>query len=141
MRTSRILALCAVAGLTASCATPGIEGRAWTPQIDPTGVNQAKYEKDFAECKAFAEANPTADDKKAATKSAVRNGLLGAALIGVATVATGGIALLPMMAGSMATTGAVAAGTGALSGKAAADVKYQGIIANCLGGRGYRVLG
>lgn len=123
------------------CATPGIEGRAWTPQIDPKGVNQANYEKDLDECQAAAASNPNADGNKEAGKKAVRYGAMGAAAMGLAAVATGGIALLPLMAGSMMTTGGVGAVTGAMSGKMAGDVKYQGIVANCLNGRGYKVLG
>ena len=41
----------------------------------------------------------------------------------------------------MATTGGVTAATGAMGGKAQADAKYRSVIANCLAGRGYHVLG
>jgi len=132
---------CAAALALTGCATPGIEGRAWTPQIDPQGVNQAKYQRDLAECRAYAEANPGADDKAAMRKGALQSGAMAAALVGVTTVATGGLALLPMMAGAAATTAGVAAAGGAAGGKTIADAKHQGIVANCLTGRGYKVLG
>ena len=137
----RLVLLSATALVLASCATPGAEGVSWQPQIDPQGVNQAKFEKDLAECRSYADANPTTNGNKEAGKKALTYGVLGAGAMGVAAIATGGLALLPAMAVSMATTGGTAALVGGATGKVEGNMKYQGIVDNCLKGRGYKVLG
>lgn len=139
------LAVTSAGALLAACATTsGGAAQAWMPQIDAKGVDTARYERDLAECRALAAGNPDADAERATKKAAMKWGVGSAAALGVATVATGGlaaVAALPAIAGNAALivgTGAVAGGA---SAKVAADAKYQSIIGNCLTGRGYRVLG
>lgn len=67
--------------------------------------------------------------------------MLGAGAIGVAAVATGGLALLPFAAGLAATTGGVSAAAGAAGGGMLANNAYKGSVTACLTGRGYRVVG
>jgi hypothetical protein len=132
-------------GLQAMPKMPGLSSSRpsvpWTPQIDPKGLNKAQYEKDLAECKAFAEANPDADGDAAAKKGAMKTGLGTAALAGVTVVASGGLALLPIVAGGLAVGTGTSAFFGSKAARSAADAKYQSIIENCLRGRGYSVLG
>jgi len=126
---------------SASPSTP--QTPPWTPSIDTKGVKQAKYQQDYAECRAYAEADPGTNGKAVGKKKAMKWGLGGVALVGAATVLTGGLAapvLLPSMAGSAALTGGAAAATGGISGKAVADTKYRNIVGSCLQGRGYKVL-
>lgn len=128
-------------GFSTASATP--QAAPWTPTIDTQGVKPAKYEKDFAECKAFAEADPSTNGRAVGKKSAMKWGLGGAALVGAATVLTGGAAaavLLPAMAAPAAMTAGTAAAAGGLSAKAGADAKYRNVVGTCLEGRGYRVL-
>jgi len=128
-------------GFGTSSAAP--QAAPWTPSIDTKGVKTAKYELDFAECKAFAEADPGTNGRAVGKKSAMKWGLGGAALVGVATVMTGGAAaavLLPAMAAPAAMTAGTAAAAGGLSAKAGADAKYRNVVGTCLEGRGYRVL-
>lgn len=135
MKLVRVSAVAAL--LVAGCATTS--GSAWTPTIDTQGVSQAKYERDLAECRQYAEAHPGADSDATMKKGAML-GLGGAAGMAAFTVATGGvgaIAALPMLgasAGSMAVLGGA-------NGKVVGDAKYKSMVHACLSGRGYKVLG
>lgn len=123
--------------LTSSAAVP-----VWRPTVDWKGVNRANYEKDYAECRAYADADPTTDGGAEARKGAMRWGLGGLAVVGAATIMTGGAALaaLPAMAAPTALYAGGAAATGGVAAKTAADARYRNTIAQCLEGRGYRVL-
>lgn len=140
----RIVSLACVL-LVAGCATTGTNsGQAWRPQIDTKNVDQARYERDLAECTKYATDNPDTDGGKAARKGALRMGLGSAAALGIMTVMTGGLAAVAMLpaiaggAGMVVGSGAVAGG---LSSKMIADGKYQSTVAACLNGRGYKVIG
>jgi len=135
-RTVRALACASL--LVSGCATTP---STWTPQIDAQHVNQAKYQQDFADCKKYAEANPDADASKAAKHDALKYGLGTAAIMGAATIATGGIALLPIMAGTLAVGAGGGAVAGAMGASMTADAKYKDVITRCLAGRGYHVIG
>jgi hypothetical protein len=122
---------------------PGSSAPSWTPSIDTRNVNQAKYQKDYADCRTYAEADPTTDGKAQGKKKAMKWGLGGLAVAGAAIVLTGGvaaIAVLPAMAAPTALYAGGAAAAGGLSAKAGADAKYRAIVGNCLLGRGYTVL-
>jgi hypothetical protein len=125
-------------------SVPGLgpsAAQAWTPTVDQKGLNQAQYEKDFAECKAVAVADPSTDGNKAAKKGAMKWGLGSAAGMAALTIATGGAAAIPLMAGTLAVAGGAGALSGGMSNKLQADWRYQGMITQCLKGRGYNVLG
>ena len=134
------IGLAASAALLAGCATTSGTQQSWAPQIDSKGVDMARYQADVAECNAFARANPNANKAEAQRKGAVKYGALGAGAAGLAVVSTGGLALLPMLAGSVATTVGTGAVLGGMGGGMVADVHYQGIVNNCIAGRGYKVL-
>jgi hypothetical protein len=127
---------------TFSSAPQTAAAPAWIPSIDTRGVNQARYEKDYVECKAYADADPSTNGGAAAKKKALKWGLGGAALVGGAALLTGGAALaaLPALAGQAALTGGAAAATGGMAANAEAEAKYRNIVASCLQGRGYTVL-
>jgi len=116
----------------------------WTPTIDARHVNQARYARDLGECRTLAASVPGSDGNKEARKGALKGGLGAAALIGAATVLTGGmaaVAMLPAVAGSAALTVGGGALTAGYVGKNIADAKYRSALTDCLTERGYHVLG
>lgn len=149
------IALIILAVSVSSCATPmtgppapvtqvGGNGGGWVPTIDTRGVKPAKYQQDLADCTAYAKSDPSTNGQAEGKKKAMKWGLGTALGVGVISVVTAGAALpfiLPTVAGSAALTGGAAALTGGYGGKTAADAKYRSIVASCLGGRGYHVLG
>ena len=122
----------------AGCASTGES--AYTPTIDTRDVSQSQYASDKADCEAYAKANPNADASKSAKKGALTMGLGTLAVVGIATVATGGLALIPMLAGGMAVSGGVAAASGGALGADAANARYKSMMQACLSGRGYKVI-
>jgi hypothetical protein len=131
-------------GMPSMSSIPGLGASAaqtWTPTVDQKGLNHAKYEKDFAECKAVAVADPSTDGNAAAKQGAMKWGLGSVAGAAALTVATGGAAALPFMAGTLLATGGAGALSGGYGKKLEADMRYKGIIVECLKGRGYSVLG
>lgn len=141
----------AISLIVSGCATTadmaagfsGPDASTWTPQIDPTGVDQAKFEDDFGECRTFAEQNPEADGKEQARAGARRMGTMGVISAAALTVASGGLAapILAASAGTVALVGGTTAVAGAMTARSSADAKYKEIITRCLITRGYRVLG
>lgn len=129
---------------TAVEKVPGVssltEQSTWVPTVDPKGLNRARYERDYAECKAFADADPTTQAAPAVKKKAKKWGLGTAAMIGASTVLTGGAAALPYMVGMVAVAGGAGAASGGIMAKQQADVQYRTIVSSCLSGRGYTVL-
>jgi len=111
----------------------------WTPTYDHNGVNPQKFDRDLADCRNYAAEAPGTNGRKEATRAAKKWGLWGVAITGVAAVATGGLALIPVMGGMAAANGAVGALAGGGAASAAADSKYRGVISTCLTGRGYKV--
>lgn len=102
-------------------------GETYTPVVDMQGVDLAKYDADLDACRANA--------KKVDASGHAMAGMIAGMLVGAAVgAAVGG-------RGTYAETGAIAGG-GAGLGRSAnkAAVKQETIIANCLAGRGYRVL-
>jgi hypothetical protein len=144
-RAARLAATALVAHTLAGCATTGTMARPnlsaipgvstltapsnWVPNVDPKGLNRARYEKDYAECKAFADADPSSNAAGGMKKKAVKWGLGGAALAAI----SGGAAVVPMVAATMAVGGGV-------QGKGEAEEHYRAAIKSCLTGRGYTVL-
>lgn len=112
-------------GLLLGCA------QSYQPIVDMKGVNSAKYQRDLAECRQYAEQVDVGGD---AAKGTLVGAGLGAAL-GAAVGAIGG------NAGTGAATGAIVGGAGgaATSGGGAA-VSQKSIINKCLSRRGYSVL-
>jgi hypothetical protein len=113
----------------------------WEPLIDSKGTDQKRYAVDLQECKTYAINARGTNGGQEARKSAKKWGLLAIAGTGIITVATGGLALLPLMGGTMAVEGGGMAAAGALTGKTVADNKYKSIVVNCLASRGYNVIG
>ncbi len=114
----RRVAILTLATLLAACS--GTSG----PIIDTKGVDLAQYERDKAECEAYA--------TQVSTGTAVAKGSAGGAAVGAAI---GAIASGDVLRG---------AGIGAVTGGAqsanTADREKRTVLENCLRGRGYRVL-
>ena len=127
--------------ILSGCASTGARGPTWTPTIDTRGVDTARYENDLGECRAYAQANPDADSQRAARDGAVRSGGTVAALGAGYVALTGGLALVPMLAGTIATGAGWSALFGGGQAASQADAKHRTIVASCLTGRGYSVLG
>ncbi len=104
-----------------------IAGCANEPIIDTHGVDQAKYERDLAECKSFSE-------QVSVGKEAVEHGAIGAAVGAVFGAVLGDSSSVGRGAGA----GAVSGGTG---GATEAERRKERIVFRCLKGRGYKVLG
>ena len=110
----------------ASCA------QSYQPIIDTKGVDEAKYQQDLSECRAYAEEVSPAG--KAATSGGI-GALLGAALGAIVGAFSGS-------AGQGAAIGASVGGVGgAASGVGEGVSDQKQIIRNCLRNRGYAVLG
>lgn len=124
-----VTALAVLVGCTtAPPNTPGAgTGDTYTPFIDLAGVDQDRYASDLAGCRAYAQ---QIDPNKKALE-----GMLGGILIG---------AMIGAAAGGntrYAEQGALAGGSaGVTAAGAKAVVKQETILANCMAGRGYRVL-
>lgn len=115
---SRMLCLCAGALLLAACSSQS------GPIVDTKGVDQAQYETDLAECKAYSEqVDPATGMAKGAAGGAATGGAIGAI--------TGG-------------EFAKGAGVGAVLGVAKSGVRASNdkdeVVRNCLRYRGYKVL-
>lgn len=122
-RSRLTISLIVSAVLLTACA--GAEVR---PIVDMSGVNEARYEKDLAECQDYA---------KQAT------GMGGTAAKGAGAGAVVG-GLLGLVAGSNTTGIVQSAGAGAVIGGAGGAYKgndsQEAVVKKCLVGRGYKVL-
>jgi len=122
-RSRLTISLIASAVLLTACA--GAEVR---PIVDMNGVNEARYEKDLAECQDYA---------KQAT------GMGGTAAKGAGAGAVVG-RLLGLVTGSNTTGIVQSAGAGAVIGGAGGAYKgndsQEAVVKKCLVGRGYKVL-
>lgn len=113
----RVVVVVAVVAVLAACS--GASG----PIIDTKGVDLAQYERDKAECEAYA--------TQVSTGQAVGRGAAGGAAVGAAIGAITG------SAGRGAGIGAV---TGGAESARISDRERANVVSNCLRGRGYRVL-
>lgn len=122
------VAVALVGCATAPPNTPGAgSGATYTPFVDLQGVDPARYSSDLAACRSYAQ---QIDPEKASMQGMVAGVLVGA-LVGAAV---GGNR-------NSAQYGAGYGGTvGVVSGGGRAVLKQETVIANCLAGRGYRVL-
>jgi len=122
-RSRLTISLIVSAVLLTACA--GAEVR---PIVDMSGVNEARYEKDLAECQDYA---------KQAT------GMGGTAAKGAGAGAVVG-GLLGLVTGSNITGIVQSAGAGAVIGGAGGAYKgndsQEAVVKKCLVGRGYKVL-
>ena len=108
--------------------TPGAgSGDTYTPFVDMQGLDGTRYASDLAGCRSYAK---QIDPGKQAMA-----GMLGGILIGALVGAAIGGNSYTAERGALAGGGAGVAGAGAK-----AVSKQETIIANCLAGRGYRVL-
>lgn len=108
--------------------TPGAgSGDTYTPFVDVHGVDPARYSSDLASCRSYAQ---QIDPNKAAMQGMLA-GIIVGALVGAAVGGSGRHAEYGATYGG-------GAGLGAAGGRAV--LKQETIIANCLAGRGYRVL-
>ena len=116
------LTLSPISGSVLLTACAGAEVR---PIVDMKGVNEARYEKDLAECQGYAKEAPGMGSTaaKAAGAGIVVGGLLG--------LVTGSNTL------QSAGTGAVIGGAG---GAYTANESQEAVVKKCLVGRGYKVL-
>lgn len=132
MNKFSVLAVAVSVGLSGCAAappnTPGAgSGDTYTPFVDVQGVDPARYSADLASCRSYAQ---QIDPNKQAMQGMLA-GIIVGALVGAAV---GG-------SGRHAEYGAGYGGTvGVMSGGGRAVLKQETIIANCLAGRGYRVL-
>lgn len=133
--------LAATLSLALSACATAPAGDTWTPTPDSQGLNRAKYERDLADCRTQVAASPETDGAQAAKRGALRMGGGTAAVVGAAAIATGGLAILPLVAGSIATTAGIGAFAGGADAHQKADAKYRAMLSACLTGRGHRVLG
>jgi hypothetical protein len=122
-QTRLTLSLISAAVLLTACA--GAEVR---PIVDMKGVNEARYEKDLAECQEYAK------EASGMGSTAAMGAGAGAVVGGLLGLVTGGN-----------TTGIVqAAGAGAVIGGAGGAFKgnesQEAVVKKCLVGRGYKVL-
>ena len=113
----RLLIVVAAATVLGACS--GASG----PIVDTKGVDMARYERDKAECEAYA--------TQVSTGQAVGKGAAGGAVVGAAIGAITG------NAGQGAGIGAV---TGGAESARISDREKAGVVSNCLRGRGYRIL-
>ncbi len=105
----------------------------YEPVVDMQGVDQAKYDRDLAECRGYA-------DQVSPVEEAAGAGLLSAA-IGAALGAVVGAVSGGVSAGGGAAAGAAVGGTaGVVTGGVGAGQSQVDIIKKCLSGRGYRLL-
>ena len=112
--------LIVLAGVTFLGACSGASG----PIVDTKGVDMARYERDKAECEAYA--------TQVSTGQAVGKGAAGGAAVGAAI---GAIA-----SGDVARGAGIGAVTGGAQSARIADREKADVVRNCLRGRGYRVL-
>ena len=113
----RLLIVVAAATVLGACS--GASG----PIVDTKGVDMARYERDKAECEAYA--------TQVSTGQAVGKGAAGGAVVGAAIGAITG------NAGQGAGIGAV---TGGAESARISDREKANVVSNCLRGRGYRIL-
>lgn len=131
MRRLRALSAVIVISLAGCQTAPNTQGAgagdSYTPVIDMDGVNMERYSSDLDACRANA--------RKVDAGAATFGGMLAGMLVGAAIGASfGGNS-------SLATDAAVfggGVGMGNAGGKAM--LKQETIMANCMAGRGYRVL-
>jgi outer membrane lipoprotein SlyB len=108
-----------------------VAGCASEPMIDTKGVNQAQYQTDLEDCRAYA-------DQVSVAGSAAGGAVIGAAAGSAIGAAMGAITGVP---GTGAAIGAAGGGTsGLFGGTARGAAKQDQVVRNCLRGRGYRVL-
>lgn len=129
---SRSIILALIVSLTGCATAPNQAGHGigadYTPVIDLKDTEQSTYQRDLDECRAYGKTvSPVENAAGAAVAGAVFGALLSAAVGGNRRFAS-------INAGAAG----VGAGTGALVGSLQ---KQQAIIARCMTGRGYRVLG
>jgi outer membrane lipoprotein SlyB len=105
--------------------------QSYEPIIDMKGVDQAKYQQDLSECRAYAErVSPVG---QAATSGGL-GALLGAALGAIVGAFSGDAGTGAALGGSVGAVG------GAASGAGAGVSEQKQVINNCLRNRGYSVL-
>ena len=104
-----------------------ITGCANDPIVDRRGHNEAKYQKDLAECRSYADEGSTVGE-------AAEHGAIGAVVGSVFGAVVGNSDSAQRGAGA----GAVSGGT---SGAVSAETRKERILHRCLKGRGYNVLG
>ena len=109
----------------------GCMGQNYRPVIDPKGTNMAHYERDLHECQTIAgQQSVLAESAQSAVVGAAAGAVVGSVIGTILGEAGDGAAA---GAGYGGATGAVDGAIGSLQGQSQ-------IIANCLAGRGYKVL-
>lgn len=122
-----LVAFSLVGCATAPPGTPGAgSGDTYTPFIDMQGLDTARYANDLAGCRSYAQ--QISPNKEA--MAGMIGGMFIGALIGGAIAGRRGAESAALAGGG--------AGVGAAGGRAV--LKQETVIANCMAGRGYRVL-
>lgn len=126
--TVTAIALAVSGCATAPPNTPGAgSGATYTPFVDMNGLDMARYSNDLAGCRSYSQQI----DAGAAAMRGMIGGIILGALVGAAIGGNSRSANYGATAGG-------GAGLGAAGGKAVN--KQETVIANCMAGRGYRVL-
>ena len=97
------------------------------PTVDTGGRSDTRYQKDLAECRAYA-------DKETAGRKTGEHAAVGVAVGGVFGVVIGNSDSAQKVAGAGAMSGV-------MLGSAKAEERKEGILHRCLRDRGYKVLG
>lgn len=109
----------------------GCMGKNYRPVIDPKGVNMSQYELDLLDCQAIA-------GEQSIIAESAQTALVGATAGAVVGTVVGAIFGDPA-AGAASGAGYGGAG-GAVDGAVSGLRGQSQIVANCMSGRGYRVL-
>ncbi|MFA6317050.1 MAG: hypothetical protein WC943_06495 [Elusimicrobiota bacterium] len=127
--TMKTIVLLLSAWTLCGCATYG----GWKPTVDPRGAKAETLERDYDECRELALQASGGTAKKTAQGTAI--GAVAGTAVGAMLGALGGDA------GHGAAVGAALGGTGGAAGAGlSAEDRYKRVYANCLTGRGHRVL-
>lgn len=132
MLAAAVVAACVALAGCAAPGTPGTgTGASYTPVVDMQGLDMGRYDADLAACRGYSN---TTDPRTEAVAGVLMGALLGAAV--GATVSSG----TPWQRNVTGNTAAFGGTYGGMKAANNSNMKQERIIANCMAGRGYRVL-
>jgi uncharacterized protein YcfJ len=122
----KLLLIATIVTMITACS-----GASYRPVVDSKGVDMSNYENDLVECQAIAKESGVGDE---VVKNAAVGAAAGAVLGAVIGAITGDF-------GTAVAAGAGYGGTaGAVDGAITGTRDQEQIVANCMAGRGYKVL-